>query len=112
MAAAKRRSRWFLCLAVLPLMAAEPSRPGSFELDQARYERLRRDVDGGMAHCRRTKAVRCEAAGQDRYLCRYQDLSGRNVLRWSAKRTVIARRGDDWIWVSGDTAKCSVTFFE
>jgi hypothetical protein len=99
-------------LAILPLLAAAPEPPGSFELDQARYERLRRDVDGGMAHCNRTKAVRCKPKSGGRYLCLYKELSGRGDPGWVTKRTVIAPQGDDWIWVSGDAAKCSVTFYE
>jgi hypothetical protein len=108
---ARSLGRCLLGLAVAPLLAASPQRPGAFELEQALYERLHRDV-GGMAHCRRTKAVRCAPAGEGRYLCRYKEMSGPPISPWVARRTVVAQQGQDWVWVSGDTAKCSVTFFE
>ena len=111
MSAPRLLRRCLLGLTILPLLAAAPQLPGSSELDQARYERLHRDV-GGMAHCTRTEAVRCRPIGEDRYLCRYKEMSGTANRPWVAKRTVIAPKGEDWVWVSGDTAKCSVTFFE
>ncbi len=69
---------------------------------------MSRDVILG--HCARFEDLRCvRVAGHPRrFNCTYREWA--KETPWPVKSAVIERRGPyDWVFVGGDTPKCSVT---
>jgi len=73
----------------------------------AQFEALRSQVPGGIVVCQPMKSLSCKPVAEDptEFSCGYREKSAAGG--WNKKQVTVARDGDTWIWLDGDSPRCA-----